>query len=138
MPSEACRYGAIACLDFDENNIPTFSEKYVKIDMKGYPTVVEDSAIPYSYRFENLNQHLVKEDNSEPYHREARQGYLWRSPRRPHAGQRGVLFQALFRPFGEEDLLGAGGRRARNRRRDDRGADCQAARHRRGENACRY
>lgn len=76
MPSEACRYGAIACLDFDENNIPTFSEKYVKIDTKGYPTVVEDLVVPYHYRFEYLNQILVKEDNSEPYHREAQQGYL--------------------------------------------------------------
>lgn len=41
MPSEACRYGAIACLDFKDNNIPTFSEKYVRIDMKGYPTVIQ-------------------------------------------------------------------------------------------------
>lgn len=76
MPSEACRYGAIACLNFDKNTIPYFTEKYVKIDKKGYPTVVEESVIPYQYRFEYLNQCLMKEDNSEPYHKEALQGYL--------------------------------------------------------------
>ena len=76
MPSEACRYGAIVGLDFDENNIPTYTEKYVEIDKKGFPIIVEDLAVPYHYRFEYLNQCLVKEDNSEPYHREAQQGYL--------------------------------------------------------------
>lgn len=48
----------------------------MKIDMKGYPTVVEDLVVPYHYCFEYLNQCLVKEDNFEPYHREAQQGYL--------------------------------------------------------------
>lgn len=76
MPSEACRYGAIVGLDFDEKNIPSITEQYVKIDKIGYPSVVGESVIPYQYRFEYLNQCLLKEDNSEPYHREVYQGYL--------------------------------------------------------------
>lgn len=76
MPSEACRYGVIVGLDFDENRNPILSEEYVKIDRKGYPRIVESSSIPYTYRFDYLNQCLTKEDNSEPYHKEALQGYL--------------------------------------------------------------
>lgn len=76
MPSEACRYGAVVGLDFDENNTPFFIERYVEIDKNGYPAIVEDLSIPYQYRFEYLNQCLLKEDNSEPYHLEAQQGYF--------------------------------------------------------------
>lgn len=76
MPSEACRYGAIVGLNFDENSIPVFSETYVRIDSKGYPQMVDASDVPYKYRFEYLNQCLMTEDNSEPYHKEALYGYL--------------------------------------------------------------
>lgn len=76
MPSEACRWGAIVGLDFSENGDPAFSEKYVRIDEKGYPSMASPAEVPHQYRFEYLNQCLIKEDNSEPYHRETLRGYL--------------------------------------------------------------
>jgi hypothetical protein len=63
----------------------------------------------------------------------ARQGHLGRPPDRPHARQRGVLLQALLRPVGQEDLLGAGDRHSRHLGRVDRTAAGQAAGHRRRE-----
>lgn len=75
MPSEACRYGAIVAFDFDKNGIPVFSERYVSIDKKGFPMVVGVDEIPSQYRFAQLNECLKKNDNSEPYHREALLGY---------------------------------------------------------------
>lgn len=75
MPSEACRHGAIASLDFDENGNHVFSESYVSIDNKGFPLIVEANQFPPQYRFDYLNECLKKNDNSEPYHREALLGY---------------------------------------------------------------
>lgn len=75
MPSEACLYGAIAAFDFDKNGIPIFSERYVSIDKRGFPKVVEVNEVPSQYRFAYLNECLKKNDNSEPYHREALLGY---------------------------------------------------------------
>lgn len=76
MPSEPCRYGAVVELDFDNENLPTFSEAYVFIDRRGKPKRVDASSVPNVYRFEHLNKCLRKESNSEPYYDEVRNGYL--------------------------------------------------------------
>lgn len=101
MPSDACRYGAVVAFDFDKNGIPIFSERYVSIDKSGFPMVIEVSEVPYQYRFAYLNECLKKNDNSEPYHREALWGYYqYRKANRLH-----ILRNAFSHPLSIIEVL---------------------------------
>lgn len=75
MPSEQCKIGALVGLDF-KNSQPLFSEKYLRIDKKCCPRVVEKIEIPQQWHFDYLNERLKIDDNSEEYHQEIRNGYL--------------------------------------------------------------
>lgn len=75
MPSEQCKIGALVGLAFKDGK-PVYSEDYLKIDDDCCPRVVSEKGIPHLWRFENLNECLKKDDNSEQYHNEITKGYL--------------------------------------------------------------
>ena len=75
MPSEQCKIGALVGLDFVDGK-PIYCEKYLQIDGECCPHIVEESAIPFEWRFDFLNKRLKVDDNSEEYHNEIRKGYL--------------------------------------------------------------
>lgn len=102
MPSTACRYGAIVGLDFDEQGKPIFSEEYVHIDNNGYPCLVDSHSVPTVYTWAYLNECLSKEDNSEPYHNEALNGYLeYRK-----ANRRTIIKNMIYHPKSMVGIIG--------------------------------
>lgn len=48
---------------------------YVRINDEFAPQVIEEKNVPKEFRFEYLNQQLIKEDNSEEYHAEINRCY---------------------------------------------------------------
>lgn len=95
MPSEACRFGALVELDFAANGAPIFMERYVHIDSKGYPSIVDESNVPEKYHFDFLNKEIKKEDNLEQYHNAIRKGYL----KYRIANRRTIMKNIFFHPF---------------------------------------
>ena len=75
MPSEQCKIGALAGLDF-VNGKPVYSEQYMHIDNKCCPHVSSECDIPQQWHFSYLNERLKIDDNSEEYHKEMHKGYL--------------------------------------------------------------
>ena len=74
MAWEACRYGAIIGVDLSGSH-PTYTNEYVYIDDTCSPNVVDETEVSEQYRFDFLNQILLKEDNSEQYHNEIKRLY---------------------------------------------------------------
>ena len=75
MPSVQCKIGALVGLDFN-NDLPIYTERYLKIDDECCPHVVAESDIPQQWHFKYLNERLKIDDNSEEYHQEITKGYL--------------------------------------------------------------
>lgn len=69
MPWEPTKYGAIVSLDMSKNEIVPKVE-YVKLNNDFAPEPVEESLVPKKFRFEYLNEQLLKDDNTEEYHAE--------------------------------------------------------------------
>ena len=74
MPSEQCKIGSLAGLDFN-NDQPVYSERYLMIDKECCPHVVAEGEIPQQWHFDYLNERLKIDDNSEEYHKEIEKGY---------------------------------------------------------------
>lgn len=72
MPWEPTKYGAVVSLDLSGNEFVP-SVEYVKLNKEFAPEFIEDSMVPEKFRFDNLNNQLIKEDNTEEYHAE-----IWR------------------------------------------------------------
>ena len=51
------------------------SVRYIVIGNDSAPRIVDESEIPLEWRFDHLNEVLIKEDNSEQYHEEIRKNY---------------------------------------------------------------
>jgi len=74
MVWEPCRYGAIVGVDLSGEE-PIYINNYIYIDESCAPRVVPEENVPEKYRFNNLNQCLLIEDNSEQYHNEIKTQY---------------------------------------------------------------
>jgi len=74
MASEPCKIGAFVNLEFKAEQ-PFYTESYIHIDKDGCPKIVADSSIPDNWRFNYLNEQLLKDENSEEYHHEINKGY---------------------------------------------------------------
>lgn len=74
MPWEPTKYGAVVSLDLSKNEIVPFVE-YVRINKEFAPGPIDESSVPETFRFEYLNQQLLKEDNTEAYHTEINNCY---------------------------------------------------------------
>ena len=74
MSWEPCRYGTIIGVDLS-GSTPVFHEEYVYIDDTCTPCVISEDVVPVELRFDTLNKHLAREDNSEQYHNEILRQY---------------------------------------------------------------
>jgi hypothetical protein len=54
---------------------PIYINNYIYINESCAPRVVPEENVPEEYRFNNLNQCLLIEDNSEQYHNEIKNQY---------------------------------------------------------------
>ncbi len=100
MPSEQCEIGALVELDFLEGH-PIYSEKYIKIDKKCCPYIVQESSIPSQWKFNYLNTCLKIDDNTEEYHNIIREGYLIYR----RANRRKLLLSAFSHPLSFTKVL---------------------------------
>lgn len=74
MPWEPTKYGTIVSVDLAKDTIVPKVE-YVGIDNEFAPQIVDEKDVPKEFRFDYLNEQLVKEDNSEEYHAEISRCY---------------------------------------------------------------
>lgn len=74
MPWEPTKYGAIVSVDLSEETIVPNVE-YVRINDEFAPQIIDEKNVPKEFRFDYLNEQLVKEDNSEEYHAEISRCY---------------------------------------------------------------
>ena len=74
MPWEPTKYGAIVSVDLLKDIIVPKVE-YVRIDNEFAPQIVDEKDVPKEFRFDYLNEQLLKEDNSEEYHAEISRCY---------------------------------------------------------------
>lgn len=74
MPWEPTKYGAIVSVVLSKDTIVPKVE-YVRIDNEFAPQIVDEKDVPKEFRFDYLNEQLVKEDNSEEYHAEINRCY---------------------------------------------------------------
>ena len=74
MPWEPTKYGAVISVDLSKDTIIPIVD-YVRINDEFAPQIIEEKNVPKKFRFEYLNQQLVKEDNSEEYHAEINRCY---------------------------------------------------------------
>ena len=93
MPSEQCKIGALVGVDFT-NEIPRYTESYLKIDKKCCPHIVKENDIPQQWSFEFLNKQLVTDENSEEYHKDIQKGYKIYQK----ANRRQILLSAFRHP----------------------------------------
>lgn len=69
MPWRSTKYGAIVCVDLAKETIVPKVE-CVRINEEFAPQIIDDKDVPKEFRFDYLNEQLLKEDNSEEYHAE--------------------------------------------------------------------
>lgn len=74
MPWKPTKYGAIVNVDLSKDKVIPVVD-YVRINEEFIPHIIEEKDVPQEFRFEHLNQHLLKEDNSEEYHAELNKYY---------------------------------------------------------------
>ncbi len=74
MPWEPTKYGAIVSVDLSKDTIVPKME-YVRINDEFAPQIVDEKDVSKEFRFDYLNEQLLKEDNSEEYHAEIRRCY---------------------------------------------------------------
>lgn len=67
VPWEPTKYGAIVSVDLAKDTIVPKVE-YVRINDEFAPEPIEETMVPEKFRFDYLNQQLLKEDNTEEYH----------------------------------------------------------------------
>lgn len=67
MAWEPTHYGAIVNVDFSSDT-PSIGYDYIKIEKDYSSKLIEAENVPEKYRFEILNNLLLKEENSEEYH----------------------------------------------------------------------
>ena len=91
MASELCKYGAIVSVDLRQGK-PIYKEDYVRIGEDCAPIPIEEKDVPYDISFNQLNQALIKEDNSEEYHAEIIRGY-----KAYRKGNRKLILKNIFR-----------------------------------------
>lgn len=91
MAWEPTKIGAIVYFDLSTKR-PVV--RYIRIEHDCAPSIVEETEIPEDWRFDCLNEDLMKEDNSEQYHSEIRKNYaLYR-----RANHRYILGNMLKHP----------------------------------------
>ena len=69
MAWEPTKYGAIVNVDLSEETVCPKVE-YIRINDEFEPQIIDEKDVPKAFRFDYLNEQLVKEDNSEEYHAE--------------------------------------------------------------------
>jgi hypothetical protein len=74
MPWKPTKYGAIVSVDLSKDTIVPKME-YVRINNEFASQIVDEKDVPKEFRFDYLNEQLVKEDNSEEYHAEISRCY---------------------------------------------------------------
>ena len=74
MPWEPTKYGAVVNVDLAKETIVPNVE-YVRINDEFAPQIIDKKVVPQAFRFDYLNEQLVKEDNSEEYHAEINRCY---------------------------------------------------------------
>lgn len=74
MPWEPTKYGAIVSVDLSKDTIVPKME-YVRINDEFAPQIVDEKNVSKEFRFDYLNEQLLKEDNSEEYHAEISRCY---------------------------------------------------------------
>lgn len=74
MPWEPTKYGAIVSVDLTKETIFPNVE-YVMITDEFAPQTIDEQDVPKEFRFDYLNEQLLKEDNSEEYHVEISRCY---------------------------------------------------------------
>lgn len=74
MPWEPTKYGAVVSVDLAKETIVPNVE-YVRINDEFAPQIIDEKDVPKAFRFDYLNEQLVKEDNSEEYHTEINRCY---------------------------------------------------------------
>lgn len=100
MASDACKYGAVVGVEFISGK-PVYYEKYVEIGNNCAPRIISRNSVPQKFSFEYLNEVLKKDDNSENYHIEIKQGYK----KYRKVNRRKILAEIFFHPKAGIEIL---------------------------------
>lgn len=74
MPWAPTKYGAVVSVDLTKEAIVP-NVDYVRINDDFAPQIIDEQDVSKEFRFDYLNEQLVKEDNSEEYHAEISRCY---------------------------------------------------------------